>query len=315
MIDVSEGYICFLVNPSSGASSGGAMISHFKGYLRGRGYDVRAIISKSMEHICELARAGGADDDCRLVVACGGDGTVREAVQGMEGSETPLMIIPCGTENLLASELGYDERASTLIRAFEGDSIRSLDIGKANGQCFTCITSFGFDGDVVKRVMARRCGHISHLDYFWPTWRTFWSYTFPAVRVTVDGEQIFDGRGLVFVGNISRYAIGLGILQKADYSDGLLDVCAYKCSNQMHLLKHSAMTLLKRHIGMSDVVYRQGKNVEVVAPDGGIIAQVDGDPGPSLPIKIEVVPGAVKVVVPPGAKPAGIRTRIIRALG
>ena len=74
--------------------------------------------------------------------------------------------------------------------------------------------------------------------------------------VAIDGEEIFDGRGLVFVGNISRYAVGLQILHYADFGDGLLDVCVYKCASQLHLAKHSVLTISKHH---ADLVRLQPK--------------------------------------------------------
>jgi diacylglycerol kinase family enzyme len=135
------------------------------------------------------------------------------------------------------------------------------------------------------------------------------------MRVEVDGEEIFDGPSLVFVGNISRYAVGLQILHYADFSDGLLDVCVYKCASQLHLAKHSLMTILKHHANRRDVIYRQGKNISVRSNSTRIRTEIDGDPGPALPVQISVIPNAVNCIVPEGAKPAGIRTRIIRAIG
>jgi diacylglycerol kinase family enzyme len=224
------------------------------------------------------------------------------------------LIVPSGTENLLANELGFDERLKTVIKAFEAGCIRSLDLGRTNGRCFTSIVGFGFDGRVVERVSRRRRGHIDYFDYFWPTWRTFWDYKFHPMKVDVDGEEIFDGRGLVFVGNISRYALGLKILADADFGDGLLDVCIYKCACRTHLVKHSVMTILKQHTHCRDVIYRQGSKITVSSDSKDIKTEIDGDPGPALPVEIEVIPHAVNCVVPEGARPAGIRTRIIRAL-
>jgi diacylglycerol kinase family enzyme len=134
------------------------------------------------------------------------------------------------------------------------------------------------------------------------------------MAVEVDGEQIFNGAGLVFVGNISRYAVGLNILEKADYSDGLLDVCVYKCSCRTHLVKHSAVTVFKRHSRCSDVVYRQGKEITVNSANPDIPTEIDGDPGPAVPVRIKVTPKALRVMVPEGGRPAGIRAQILRAL-
>jgi diacylglycerol kinase family enzyme len=134
------------------------------------------------------------------------------------------------------------------------------------------------------------------------------------MKVTVDGEQIFEGQGLVFVGNISRYAVGLEILHFANFSDGLLDVCIYKCASRLRLVKHSAMTVIKQHSYRKDVIYRQGKEITISSEGGPIETQIDGDPGPKLPVEIKVIPQAVNVLKPEGVKPAGIRRRIIRAI-
>jgi len=312
---VEDGYIAYIVNPKSGAGTSKPAGRRFRDYLVERGFKVRASMTTSLEHACELATDAAVDYDCAMVVAVGGDGTVREVAHGLEGSDKPLLIVPCGTENLLANELGFDEKLETIIKTFEGWHIHPLDLGSANGRCFTSIAGFGFDGDIVKRVSEQRLGHIDYSDYFWPIWRAFWGYDFRAMKVELDGEEIFEGRGLVFVGNISRYALGLGILHRADFGDGLLDVCVYKCASRLHLVKHSLMTTIKQHSKRGDVIYRQGKRIVVSSESDGIETEIDGDPGPALPVEIEVIPQAVNCLVPAGSKPAGIRTRILRALG
>ena len=165
----------------------------FKDYLLEKGYDVRVVLTESLEHACELATQGAVDYQCGLVTAAGGDGTLREVLHGLEGSNKLFLPIPCGTENLLANELGFDLHVDTLIKAFEGDCIRPLDLGTVNGRCFTSIAGFGFDGSVIHRISTFRTGHISHLTYFWPIWRTFWEYPFPPIKVIADGKEIFNG--------------------------------------------------------------------------------------------------------------------------
>ena len=314
-MDVSSGYIAYIVNPKSGASSSKRLVSGFKEYLLSRKVEVRTFFTESLLHARELAGDAAVDDGCSLVVVCGGDGTVREVAQGLEGSGKLLLLVPCGTENLLANELGYDELLKTSIKAFEGECVKVLDLGKVNGDCFTSIAGVGFDGEVVKRVSDVREGHINHLDYFWPLWRTFWSHKFPEIKVSVDGQDVFEGEGMVFVGNISRYAVGLQILHYADFGDGLLDVCVYKCNSRPRLIKHSFLTILKHHAKRNDVVYCQGKLIEITSPLRAVYTEIDGDPGPALPLKITVIPQAVRVLVPPDARPAGIRTRLKRVIG
>jgi YegS/Rv2252/BmrU family lipid kinase len=310
-----DGYISYIVNPKAGASSVKTLCRRFQGYLACRDFEVRQSLTRSLEHACELAGTAAADNACAMTVVAGGDGTVREVAHGLQGSNKPLLIVPSGTENLLANELGFDEKLKTIIRTFESGHIRVLDLGSVNGRCFTSIAGFGFDGEVVQRVSRERAGHIDHFDYFWPIWRTLWDYKFDPIRVEVDGQELFDGPAMVFVGNISRYALGLQILHDADYSDGLLDICIYKCDSPVRLLKHALMTIIKQHTRGSDVTYRQGKSISVSSQNVQLPVEIDGDPGPAVPVQIEVIPRAVNCLVPEGSKPAGIRTRIIRAIG
>lgn len=303
----------FIVNPKSGAHTANSVVWDFRKYLADKDLPIKQVFTKSLEHGIELANAAANDKHCRMVIAAGGDGTIRCIAEGMAGSRKPLMPLPSGTENLLASELGYDEHLKTVINAFEAGFTRPLDICRANGRYFTCVAGFGFDAQVVHRLSQIRHGNIDQTDYFWPLWRTYWGYKFPPVKVSIDGEDIFQGHGLVFVGNISRYAMGLHILKKANYSDGFVDVCIYKCDSHFSLAKISAYTVLKVHTSSSDIIYRQCKNVLIERlSNDGILCQLDGDPGPDLPVEITVIPQAVNIIVPEGAKPAGIRTRFIR---
>jgi len=309
-----DGYIAYIVNPKAGAGSNKPASRQFWEYLAKRKFDLRRSVTISLDDACEYATDAAVDYQCAMVVAVGGDGTIREVAQGLEGSDKPLLIVPCGTENLLANELGFDKKVSTIIRTFESGMIRRLDLGSANGKCFTSIAGFGFDGQVVRRVHEQRKGHIDYFDYVSPLWRTFWDYAFAPMQVQVDGEEIFDGPGLVFVGNISRYAVGLKILNDADFSDQLLDVCIYRCGSKLRLIKHSIQTVLKQHTYGQDVIYRQARSITVRSDVQGIATEIDGDPGPALPVQIDVIPQAVNVLVPEGARPAGIRARIARRI-
>ncbi|MHC4745142.1 MAG: diacylglycerol/lipid kinase family protein, partial [Planctomycetota bacterium] len=157
-----DGYIAFIVNPKAGPSSTKPLGHRFVAHLRKRGFDVRTYNTMYADHATELAERVGGDYDCALIVGVGGDGTIREVAQGLEGSDKPLMMVPNGTENLLASALGFDESLNTLIRTFDEEYTKVLDLGKSNGRCFTSIAGFGFDGQIVNRVHRQRTGHITH---------------------------------------------------------------------------------------------------------------------------------------------------------
>jgi YegS/Rv2252/BmrU family lipid kinase len=303
-----------IVNPKSGHGGRKVLWRGLQRYLTDRKFEVVLHCTQSLGHASELARQAAGDERCSMVMAAGGDGTAREAAHGMAGSTKPLLLIPSGTENLLASELGLDDRLSTLIAVFEQGFTRPLDLGVINGRCFACVAGFGFDGQVVHRVSRRRKGHIDYYDYLDPMWQTFWGYRFPPICVEVEGQEVFNGRGLVFVGNISRYAMGLHLLQKADFGDGLLDLCIFQCESRVRLVKHSAMTLFKRHTECRDVIYRQCRNVVVQADASKVVCEVDGDPGPALPCEIGILPHALQVLVPEKGRPVGLRRSLVRAI-
>ena len=98
-----DGYIAYIVNPKSGATSNKVTARRFQEYLVGRKFEVRVSMTGSLEHACELATDAAVDYDCAMVIVVGGDGTAREVAHGLEGSNKPLLIVPQGTENLLVA--------------------------------------------------------------------------------------------------------------------------------------------------------------------------------------------------------------------
>jgi len=311
MMKPDNGYIFLIINTKAGPSSEKLVVKKFIEYLQQKGFQLKISHTESLPHAQSLAAEVAVKYDCSMVMVAGGDGTIREVAHGLEGSDKPLMIIPCGTENLLANELGYKTTLKNIISIFEAEVIRPLDLCKANNKFFTSVGGVGFDGDVVKLVDAQRQGNITHLHYFWPIWKTFWAYDFPKITVEVEDKIVFSDRGLVIFGNISRYALGIPILQAADFGDGLLDVCIYKCSNRAALLLHSLMTVLKSHRRRKSVFYKQCKKIKIYS-ETPMRTELDGDPGPQLPLEVAIIPQAVKVLVPPAGKPVGMRTRIFR---
>ena len=261
------------------------------------GYKVCVEPTAQRDHARELAQE--ARTSAKLVAAVGGDGTVAEVANGLAYSKIPLLIVPAGTENIIANELGLSNAPARLETLLSRGRAHPVDLGCVNGRYFLAILGAGFDANVIHRVHKARQGHISHLSYFWPIWRTFWEYSFPALQVEADGELLCDGRALAFVGNMARYAVGLRILRDARFDDGLLDLCVFRCRRQAELLLHSATTLLQIHPERRAVIYRRCRNIVISSPGQAVRVQVDGDPGGNLPARIEVCPGALNVLMMP----------------
>jgi len=292
----------FIINPKSGSSVNLDVIRDFRDYLCRSGREVRIDLTRSLTHAGELAQES-VRTGCAAIVVAGGDGTVRAVAEAIAGSDVPILVIPCGTENLLAQELGLDGSLKSTIITLEHGLLRNLDLGKANDRHFMAIIGVGFDAEVVRRINLFRCGHITHADYIWPICRTYWEYHQPQLRVEADGQLICDEPGLVFVGNISRYAVGLGIVPYADFSDGRLDLTIYKCRRKRELLIHAVMTILQRSSRSPNVTRLKCSRITLSSPERDVPVQIDGDPGPKLPLHIEIIPAAAKVLTPP--PPAG----------
>ncbi len=292
-----------IVNPSSGSGPKREALSELRAAMQAQG---RKVIEYRTTCPGDATRyAASIRDEADMVISWGGDGTAREVASGLVGSNTPMLVCPAGTENLFAKELRIPSHPQRLAGIVAAGRTVECDLGIVNGRDFLMIIGVGFDGEVVRRLTAVRRGHITHLSYFWPIWRTFWEHDYPRMRVVADGEEIFDDFGLAFVGNISRYAVGLRICRDASFDDGLLDLVVFTCQEQTALVLHAAWTLLRRHPLKGNVIYRQFRNARIET-DRPTPSQTDGDVGPNCPLDISVHPGKLRLLVPPSQLPYGL---------
>lgn len=287
--------IVFIVNPIAGRSSVRPLLSGVAARLRRSGHRVRVLESRAPGDAKRLSTTLPPDVD-RLVVV-GGDGTIREVLTGRASAPLPIAVLPAGTENVFAKNYGYRADGESLTRCLIHGHIRSVDMATANDQYFLVMAGAGFDAEAVARLSRSRRGHISYLSYAMPLWRTYWEYRFPPIRVLADGQPVFEGRGLVLVGNLPRYAMGLRILRDARDDDGLLDVCAFACRSQARLLGHAAMTLARRHVASRGVFYCRAQEVQLESRER-VPFQVDGDLAGHLPARLAAVPRAALLCLP-----------------
>ncbi len=285
-----------IVNPHSGYGGSHLLLGNLRTELREGGFELIEHTTRWPEDATEYAR-GIRDMPDTVAIVWGGDGTVNEVANGLAGSDVAILPCPAGTENLLSTELRMPHRPRAIVEVLRTGRIVNCDVGSVNGRHFLSIIGVGFDGEVVRRLTALRTGHISHLSYFWPIWRTFWEHDFPRLRITSHGQEIFNDYGLAFVGNISRYAVGLRICRDAVFDDGLLDLVVFNCREQSRLVLHAAWTLLRLHPLKGDVVYRRLRSMRIET-DQPTASQADGDVGPDTPLDIEIIPERIKLLVP-----------------
>ncbi len=290
--------ILAIINPISGYSRSRELPYALKTRLEKEGFEVNLHFTSGPGCGGSFARHNGKKYD--LVLVAGGDGTIREVAEGLVHSDVPFTIYPAGTENLFAKEMDIHPEIDQVVQTIKWGRYVTMDMAKVNEKHFLLLSGVGFDAQVLLHLNKFRTGNITHFTYFWPIWRTFWEYDFPPMTVCADGEILCEnGRGLVFISNIPRYAVGLRICQKAKYDDGLLDICIYLCHHQTTLLGHAWRTVGQKHIGHPNVIYRQAKRITVTAASP-VPYQVDGDPAGFLPADYTILPNAVHVVLPPG---------------
>jgi len=298
--------IVAIINPISGASKAAGGLRALFGRLRAAMFRVEQRATTGPGSATALARqavAEGAD----AVLAVGGDGTVCEVADGLVGSAVPLAVWPSGTENLVAKSLGFRaEPAHTAECLAHGKRVR-LDTGRCNGRTFLVVAGVGFDAEVVYRLTRMRMGHITHLTYFWPLWRTFWEHRWPVLRVTAEtasGRWAWHGRGMIFVGNMARYSLGLPVVRDARPDDGLLDLCIMECAGVTRLVGHALRTVLARHVEHPAVRYTRVTQVRVESA-AAVPVEIDGDYAGGLPVEVSIQPASLWVLVPGGGAAAG----------
>ena len=257
-----------------------------------------------------LARAA-ANAGRDVAIVAGGDGTVNEAVNGLVGTETALGVLPVGTGNLWAKQLGIPTYTLTnplrLRDAADGlakGTVRSVDVGRVDDRYFLCWAGIGLGAQVTSEVEPRQrhTKRMGMLPYVIAT--VLVARDFPGMRsrVIVDGSVIRGRTLLILASNIQQYC-GLHVLREAHIDDGLLDVFVFKGLGLQYAVRHLTKLLTQRYLQDPRIVHRQARRIEV-RTDQATPVQADGDPIGTTPTTICVVPLGLRVLVPPSAPPS-----------
>jgi diacylglycerol kinase (ATP) len=294
--------VAAIINPIAGAGSMGAAFRHLVSISRQAGVEIDCQTTgapgQARRMAASLASSVSEGRVIRAVIAVGGDGTVHEVADGLTGSPLPLTVWPTGTENLFAKSFGFKAEAHALLNCLQAGRGKLIDVGHADGRSFLIVAGIGFDAEVVHRLVRLRTGHITHLSYSAPLWRTFWEHRFPHLRVYGEQGLLWDGRGLVFVGNMPRYSLGLRVIRDAICDDGLLDLCIFPCGGRLALIGHALRTLARVHVEHGHVRYHRLSRIRIES-DEPVPVELDGEAAGRLPLEISVRSRALSVLVPP----------------
>ena len=253
-------------------------------------------------------RAAGQPGRFDAILVAGGDGTLNEVINGMlsaqgagNGSRLPIGLIPVGTRNILARELGIP-RGNMAAQAgvFERGRTRVLDLGRAGGQYFSLVAGCGFDAAVVREVALPMKELIGPAAYAFATLGALAKYHSTRFHLTLDGEAIDSDAFLVLVANVASYAFQQ--IKPAPFAapdDGWLDICVFERarSDKMGFVTQLVAVLARRHLRDPRVRYYRARRIEIVS-DPPVQAQLDGDAIGLTPLAIDIVPKALTLFVP-----------------
>jgi diacylglycerol kinase (ATP) len=286
-----------IFNPHSGGGGYLRDVPLIFDALRGLGYAVDEFETTEPGDASRLAReAVGAGFD--LVCAVGGDGTVNETINGLAGSDVPLAIIPTGTVNVLAMELGIPLEPPDAVKLLGAGTVSWIDLGLAGDRYFALMAGVGMDAAVVASLNPVMKKAFKEAAFAVQGLANYFTKEEPLIRVTCE-ERTVEGYFAVF-GNASNYGGGFGITPLADMRDGLLDVCVLKDKSFLTTVWYWTAALINAHIRHPKVEYFRTESADVVTVEEGkeVLVQTDGEVAGKLPLTCRVAPHALRVVVP-----------------
>jgi diacylglycerol kinase (ATP) len=263
---------------------------------------VRSICGDAV--LCSTSHPGEAEKLARnavregfeRIVAAGGDGTINEVVNGIAGSDAALGLLPIGTMNVFATELGlpsYDlNRCWEIIKA---EHTRLIDLPSANGKHFVQLAGVGLDAQVVKETS------LAFKRNFGPL-----SYLFSAAqiagrqppRLLIESENaVTDEGSFVLIGNGRRYGGPFPFFKHAMIDDGLLDVLVFKRLGYLEIIKYLQNVIFTSDITLPEVEYFQTRRLRVSSEEE-VPVEIDGELVGICPVEFELSEQRLKVLAP-----------------
>jgi len=242
--------------------------------------------------------AAAIEEGAGVVFVWGGDGSVRAALGPLVGKHAALAILPAGTANLLAVNLGVPRDLHAAVAVGLRGRRRRLDVGRLNGEYFAVMGGAGFDALLIRDAHRRLKRRLGRLAYVWTGARHLNAPVAGAV-VEIDGRGWFRGSAsCVMVGNVGRITGGIRAFPDADTEDGQLEVGVVTARGAWQWTRAFASLAAGRSARSPLIRTTRGRTVDVTL-DRPQAYELDGDyRGPTTTLRAEAVPQAVTVCVP-----------------
>jgi YegS/Rv2252/BmrU family lipid kinase len=301
-------------NPRAGSGGRRLLLEEARRILAAGGIETELADTGAPGHATELAQSAGLSGR-ELVIVCGGDGTLNEVVNGLaaspNGHRVPLALLPAGTANVLAKELGLPwdlpRAAEKLLR---GD-LREIALGLATPLeqpekklFFVSVAGAGPDGMIVYSLDLGLKARVGILAYWWEGARQAVRYKFPKFRIVTAERQI--EATLALVGRTKHYGGPFQITTGADLLEDEFELGVLTTQSRLRYLSYLPALWFGKLREAADVHFWKTDRI-VCEPMGSeaVYAQVDGEPLARLPVEFRIVPRALRLLMPANGNAKG----------
>jgi diacylglycerol kinase (ATP) len=237
-------------------------------------------------------------EGAELLIVWGGDGMVQRCVDALSGSDATLAILPAGTANLFAGNLGIPQQIAEAVQiALSGDT-RTLDVARMNGERFAVMAGAGFDARMIRGADGGLKDRLGRVAYVFTGARALRAKPFRA-EVEVDGATWFKGKAsCVLFGNVGALFGGITVFEDARPDDGLIDLGVITADGLVQWTRTAARTAVGSAADSPFVQVTKARSVRVKL-DRKVLYELDGgDREKARKFRVEVEPAAVRVRVP-----------------
>lgn len=292
-----DGIIYFIVNPVSGNGKTLKIIPKIIDYLSKNQIKYEIVHTEYKNHAVEIAKQSKKNNNIKMIVAVGGDGTLHEIVNGLYPSEIPLGYIPAGTGNDFAREMDIPRDPIQALKRVLKMQTKKIDLGKINDHYFINVTSMGFDGEVAKTANQSKLKHIfGRLVYIYGIIKVLLTFRPKEITLVVDDKVIFyKNVWLIAIANNRFYGGGMEICPKAVNDDGEFDICVIKDLSHFQFLRLFPTIFSGKHINLPYVDTIRVKRIEVKTNEE-LTIQSDGEILGNISLRLKIIKQGLNVI-------------------
>ena len=286
-----------IINPATGQGDVNRVKHRLQKKASRAGVEVDFHVTEYPAHATEIAREC-SERDVDIVIAVGGDGTVSEVVTGVLGSNLVVGIVPIGSTNMIAKDLGIPRRLSAAMDVALGNGTPTcFDVGRVRDTTFMHMAGAGYDAQIMHETSGKWKRRLGWPAYLWPAIKHLRSTLFRA-EIEIDGVTHSMNARMVLLaigGSIvhPRFTVGQGI----DRHDGLIDVCIYNPPNAIMAITALGWILLRKPERSRWQHQFKGKSI-ILRSSRPVEFEADGNPLGELPVVIEMLDTPARILTP-----------------